>query len=89
MIPSRNLLVAWMLLATAGPAWAGDVTLGEFSATSRSFRIVEVSTFRPAMEAPMQNPIEAISSSAWMAMPPWAGRMVRNRVRRSSRRPSM
>ena len=34
---------------------------------------VAVRTFMPAIEAPRQRPIEAISSSAWMQTPPSGG----------------
>ena len=36
---------------------------------------VAVMTFRPAIEAPRQKPIEAISSSPWMQIPPSGGSM--------------
>ena len=34
---------------------------------------VAVRTFMPAMDAPRQNPMEAISSSPWIQMPPAGG----------------
>ena len=36
---------------------------------------VAVMALRPATEAPMHMPRAAISSSAWMPMPPWRGQV--------------